>query len=57
MKEKLKNQTKEDLLNLYLEVKNNGNITLGNKLWKKLVRIDAKETREKLEKLRVELNK
>jgi len=57
MKEKPKNQTKEDLLNLYLEVKNNGNITLGNKLWKKLVRIDAKETREKLEKLRVELNK
>ena len=57
MKEKLKNQTKEDLLNLYLEVKGKGNITLGNKLWKKLVRIDAKETREKLEKLRVELNK
>jgi len=57
MKEKPKNQTKEDLLNLYLEVKGKGNITLGNKLWKKLVRIDAKETREKLEKLRVELNK
>ncbi len=48
--------TKEGLLALYVEAKQNCQGILSADIWEKLVNMDRRETREKLESLRLELN-